>query len=315
MEFDAHFWLSLLEIIYVNIILSGDNAVVIALACRGLPSHQQKWGILLGAGCAVVLRIIFTIFIVYLLTIPYLKVVGGVLLFWVGYKLMMPQDEGEEVSQAQSLLHAVRIVLIADAVMSLDNVIAVAAAAKGNYLLLVLGLVISVPLVVYGATLLIKLIDRFPAIIPGGAALIGYIGAEIMESDPVWQSWIDGHVIAPHLVLPLLGAIGIVIAGRIAAPKTEQPRVQDEAAGAAVAGLALAVRVLVTRSPMIVAFVASLFGYSVAGYDEVVVGNLTDMDHVIESLMPILAAVIAIVVGEGVGRLINRLRGPSSMAA
>src|SRR4051812_6764469 len=132
MELDSHFWLRLLEIIYVNIILSGDNAVVIALACRGLPKEQQKWGVMLGAGAAVVLRIIFTIFIAYLLTIPYLKLAGGILLFYIGYKLMMPQDEGEDVDAASNLLHAVRIILIADAVMSLDNVIAVAATANGN---------------------------------------------------------------------------------------------------------------------------------------------------------------------------------------
>ncbi len=305
MELDAHFWLNLLEIIYVNIILSGDNAVVIALACRGLPPHQQKWGIMLGAGCAVVLRIVFTIFIVYLLTIPYLKVVGGLLLFWVGYKLMMPQDEGEEVSQAQNLMHAVRIVLIADAVMSLDNVIAVAAAAKGDFVLLIIGLIISVPLVVYGATLLIKLIDRFPSIVPGGAALIGYIGAEIMETDPVWQSWIESHIMAPHLMLPLLGAISIVVIGRVVAPKVHPPLTAEAAAGALVFGA----RALLMRSPMVIAFLGSLMGYSVASYDEVVIGHLTDMDMVIEGLMPILAAIIAIVVGEGIGRLANRLRG------
>src|SRR5215471_9298624 len=138
MELDAHFWLALLQIIGINIILSGDNAVVIALACRALPPGQQKWGIILGAGAAVVLRIIFTIFIVYLMTIPYLKIAGGLLLFWIGYKLMMPQEEGDEVDAATSLWHAVRIVMIADAVMSLDNVIAVAAAAKGDILLLVI---------------------------------------------------------------------------------------------------------------------------------------------------------------------------------
>jgi YjbE family integral membrane protein len=311
MELDSHFWLRLLEIIYVNIILSGDNAVVIALACRGLPAHQQKWGILLGAGCAVVLRIVFTIFIAYLLTVPYLKVVGGLLLFWVGYKLMMPQDEGENVTEAQSLMHAVRIVLIADAVMSLDNVIAVAAAAKGDYTLLIIGLVISVPLVVYGATLLIKLIDKFPSIVPGGAALIGYIGAEIMETDPVWQSWIEGHVTAPHLLLPLLGAVLIVLFGRIAAPKAHPPVTGEVAAGAAI----MTARILLMRSPLVIVFLASLFGYTIAGYDEIVVGHLTPLDEIIEGLMPILAAVIAIVVGEGFGRLANKLRGTPSMFA
>ena len=140
MEFDAAFWVALLKIIGVNIILSGDNAVVIALACRGLPPKQQKWGVALGAGAAVLLRVIFTIFIAYLLTVPYLKIVGGLLLFWVGYKLMLGDEGGEDVDAGSNLWNAVKIVVIADAVMSLDNAIAIAAAAHGNTTLIVLGL-------------------------------------------------------------------------------------------------------------------------------------------------------------------------------
>src|SRR4051794_15470199 len=136
MDSGAHFWLALLQIIGVNIILSGDNAVVIALACRGLPARQQKLGIAFGATAAVVLRILLTIFIVYLLTIPYLNLVGGVLLLWIGYRLMLPEEGGDDIDSASSLWAAVRLVVVADAVMSLDNVIAVAAAAHGNLLLL-----------------------------------------------------------------------------------------------------------------------------------------------------------------------------------
>lgn len=167
------------------------------------------------------------------------------------------------------------------------------------------------PLVVYGATLLIKLIDKFPSIVPGGAALIGYIGAEIMETDPVWQHWIESHIIAPHLVLPLLGAVAIVTMGRLLAPKAPPPMTGEVAAGAAIAGA----RLLLMRSPMVIAFLASLFGYSAAGYDEIVVGQLSEFDHIVEALMPILAAIIAIVVGEIIGRLANMTRGNPRMLA
>ncbi len=215
----SSFLIALLQIIWVNIILSGDNAVVIALACRSLPPRQQKIGVLLGAGLAVVLRIIFTIFIVWLLTIPYLKLIGGLLLFWIGYKLMQPEGEGEgEVDAAGGLWQAVRIVLVADAVMSLDNVIAVAAAAKGDISLLVIGLGISVPLVVYGATLMLKLLQRFPIIVVLGAALIGYIAGDVIVTDPALQPWLDLHANWLHYAAPGLGAVLVVAIGRLAFP-------------------------------------------------------------------------------------------------
>lgn len=307
MEFDAHFWLALLQIIGINIILSGDNAVVIALACRGLPHHQQKWGIILGAAAAVVLRIIFTIFIVYLMTIPYLKIAGGLLLFWIGYKLMMPQEEGDEVHAARNLWHAVRIVMIADAVMSLDNVIAVAAAAKGDVVLLVIGLVISIPLVVYGATLLIHLIERFPVIIPGGAALIGFIGGEVVISDHVVAPWIDANAHWFHDAVPLAGAIAVVLIGRMIAPPPAAPRpeiVAEEALGAAAfAGVRLAFEVLgavlVARAWLIVTFVASLFGYALAEPGPEGAEAAADpMVAVITAVRPIFAAAIAVAMGE-----------------
>lgn len=317
MEFDAQFWLALLQIIGINIILSGDNAVVIALACRSLPPKQQKWGIILGAGAAVVLRVIFTIFIVYLLTIPYLKFAGGLLLFWIGYKLMLPQDDHGEVESGANLWAAVRIVLIADAVMSLDNVIAVAAAAKGSIVLLVIGLVISVPLVVYGATLLITLINRWPVIIPGGAALIGYIGAEVIITDPALEPWINANMHWLHSAGPLLGAIGIVVVGRMvappSAPATMSQAVADDAAGvAALVGFRLAFtligRLLVTRAPLIVSFVASIFGYNL-GAEGTAEAPADAITHTMFAIRPLFAAAIAIVAGEIVGWAARRMRG------
>jgi YjbE family integral membrane protein len=229
MLMEAQFWVPLMEIIGVNIILSGDNAVVIALACRSLPPRQQKIGILLGSGAAVVMRIVFTIFIAYLLTIPYLKFIGGLLLFWIGYKLMQPENEGHDgVDAAGSLLAAVRTVLIADAVMSLDNVIAVAAAAKGSYLLLIIGLVISVPLVVFGATLMLKLIQRYPIIVTLGAALIGYIAGEVIVTDPAWEHWIDAHAHWLHYAGPMLGAVLVVAVGYLLIAM-KSPKVHDVA--------------------------------------------------------------------------------------
>jgi YjbE family integral membrane protein len=168
------FWIGLAKIIGVNIILSGDNAVVIALAARSLPAKQQKQAVLWGAGAAVILRIILTIFAVALLTLPWLKLIGSLLLFWIGIKLLVPEDGDDEIQASDQLLSAIKTILVADLVMSLDNVIAVAAAAGGSYLLLILGLAISIPLVIFGATLLIKLMERFPVIITVGAGLIGW---------------------------------------------------------------------------------------------------------------------------------------------
>ena len=210
---NADFLISLLEIIGVNIILSGDNAVVIALACRSLPKRQQRWGIALGSAAAVVLRIVFTVFVVYLMTVPYLKLVGGALLFWIGYQVLQPGDDESNVNAADHIFGAVRTVLIADAVMSLDNVIAIAAAAHGNHLLLVLGLIISVPMVVYGATLLIKAIERFPVIVYFGAGLIGYIGGEVAIGDPAVAPWLDSHAHWSHIAAPLAGAALVLAIG------------------------------------------------------------------------------------------------------
>ena len=189
----AHFWTGLLAIIWINIILSGDNAVVIALAARSLPKHQQGKAVFWGAGAAVALRIILTLIAVEALKWPYLKIIGGLLLFWIAVKLLIPEDDDADIESSDNLVQAIKTILIADLVMSLDNVIGVAAAAKGSTLLLVLGLVISIPLVIFGATVLMKLMERYPIIITIGAALIGYVAGEMPVTDPAVVKWFEAN--------------------------------------------------------------------------------------------------------------------------
>lgn len=214
---DLAFWAALGSIILANVLLSGDNAVVIALAARALPPEQQKKAILFGSGAAIVMRIALTLLAVKLLTLPYLKVVGAVLLVYIGVSLLLEDDDGGDVGKSQghgSLMSAIRTILVADLVMSLDNVLAVAAAAKGNTLLLILGLGISIPLIVFGSTLLLKVMERFPVIITIGAALLGYLAGEMLLTDPAVDTYI-GHP-AP-VVLNIAGALGaglVVILGR-----------------------------------------------------------------------------------------------------
>jgi len=193
------FWVALTKIIWINVLLSGDNALVIALACRGLQPRQRVWGMVLGAGVAVLLRIIFTGIVASLMELPYLKLVGGLALLVIAAKLLVPEKEDEDGVQAAShLWAAVRIVAVADIVMSLDNVIAVAAAANGSVVLLILGLAISVPMIVAGAALIMALLDRLPALIWLGAALLGWIAGEVIATDPGIAPWLhrllDGHI-------------------------------------------------------------------------------------------------------------------------
>ena len=190
------FWLGLATIVGLNIVLSGDNAVVIALAARSLPPRQQRRAIFWGAGAAVVLRIALTVFAVALLKLPWLKLAGGLLLFWIGIKLMVPGDGDGEVAAGDSMASAIRTILIADLVMSLDNVIAVAAAAAGSLALLILGLAISIPLVVFGATLLVRLMERYPMVITLGAALIGMVAGQMLVTDAALLGWMDAHLAA-----------------------------------------------------------------------------------------------------------------------
>ena len=214
------FWIGLAKIIGVNIILSGDNAVVIALAARSLPQKQQKQAIIWGSVAAVVMRVVLTFFAVALLTLPWLKIIGSLLLFWIGIKLLISEEGDEEIAASDQLLAAIKTILLADLVMSLDNVIAVAAAAGGSGPLLILGLAISIPLVIFGATLLLKLMERFPVIITVGAGLIGWVAGEMSVADSALEGWftglgvqyVDGHPKVAGFSLEILaGIVGIVI--------------------------------------------------------------------------------------------------------
>jgi YjbE family integral membrane protein len=182
----TEFWVALVKIMWINILLSGDNALVIAMACRGLPPKQRVWGMILGAGVAVGLRIVFTGIVATLMTLPFLKIVGGLALFYIAAKLLVPEDQDEGESEAvEHLWRAVRIVAVADIIMSLDNVIAIAAAAGGNMALMVLGLAISIPMIVAGAAMIMALLDKFPILVWAGAGLLGWIVGEVIATDPV----------------------------------------------------------------------------------------------------------------------------------
>jgi YjbE family integral membrane protein len=206
------FWLAALEIVVINILLSGDNAVVIALACRNLPPRQRRWGVFWGAIGAIVLRIILTFFAVGLLQLSYLKIIGGALLVWIGIKLIAEEDGegGHDVRGSDRLLAAVRTVIIADLVMSIDNVLGVAAAARGNLLLLIFGLVVSVPLVIGGAQLIMRLIERFPILIVAGGGLLGFVAGELIVDDSAIVAWIHAHAAWLTWAAPVIG-IALVV--------------------------------------------------------------------------------------------------------
>ncbi len=227
MEFvnSADFWIGLVKIVWINIILSGDNAVVIALAARSLPPHQQKKAIFWGSGAAVFLRIVLTVVAAKLLELSFLQIVGGCLLLWIGLQLLTDSDdEGEEGKSGGGLMAAVRTILIADLVMSLDNVIAVAAAAHGNMVLLILGLAISIPLVIFGSTLMIKLMERFPIIILLGAGLIGWVGGETIASDAFLRDYALAHP-ALHYIAAGLGALFVVGLGKFLQARSQKAAV------------------------------------------------------------------------------------------
>jgi len=242
LQADVHrpaFWLAVGKIIWINVLLSGDNALVIAMACRGLHGRHRLWGMVIGAGIAVVLLIAFTGIVATLMSLPYLKLVGGVALLVIAAKLLVPEDEGDEIAAGTTLWHAIRIVVIADIVMSLDNVIAVAAAAQGQLSLLILGLAISIPMIIAGAALIMLVLDRFPLLVWLGAMLLGWIAGDVIASDPALEPLLkhllDGQLVlnvdatsalfgASHFsldgdlmgsVASVLGAIVVLVAGSI----------------------------------------------------------------------------------------------------
>jgi len=213
---DASFWAALGSIMIVNILLSGDNAVVIALASRNLPPHQQKKAIFWGSAAAIVMRVVLTITAVTLLTLPYLKLVGGILLVYIGVQLLADSDGEEDMKAESSIWAAIRTILIADLVMSLDNVLAVAAAAQSGpeetrMLLLIIGLALSIPLIIFGSTMLLKLMDRFPLIITFGAGLLGWLAGGMIVDDPALVDGIQSIFGDIKLVAEIIG-VAIVIA-------------------------------------------------------------------------------------------------------
>jgi YjbE family integral membrane protein len=211
------FWIGLLQIIWIDIILSGDNALVIALAVRSLPSAQRRLGIILGVGAAIVLRILFAGAIVYILEIPLLKLIGSALLMWIAIKLILPEGDqphgtGAAASSSRSgLWSVIRTVVIADAVMSLDNVISVAAAAKGSVFLLSLGIAISIPLMMVGSQMMVWALDRFPWLMIAGGGLLGWIAGELAVHDPIAHAWVAETMPALLIAAPFIGC-GIVVA-------------------------------------------------------------------------------------------------------
>ena len=215
MFYTSQFWADVFKIIVIDLLLSGDNAVVIALACRNLPPQQRRKGILFGVGGAIGLRIVLTFFAVGLLALPYLKLIGALLLLWIGIKLIMPEEEhsADNIKADTRLFGAVKTIIIADFVMSLDNVLGVAAAAKGNVSLLVFGLLVSIPLIAWSSQLVLKLIDRFPLIIYAGGALLGYVAGEMLVSEALFATLIEAHHTL-HWLIPVACALLVVIFGK-----------------------------------------------------------------------------------------------------
>jgi YjbE family integral membrane protein len=254
----APFWFAVLQIIFVNIILSGDNAVVIAMACLTLPPKQRLWGMVFGAGVAVLLRVIFTLVIAQAMTYPYLKIVGGALLFYVAIKLVAEDADGDDeaVEGAHTLWRAVRIVAIADIVMSLDNVIAIAASAESaaaqvdlvhaasvKATLIIIGLATSVPLIVAGSAILMALLERYRVLVWGGGALLGWIAGDVMVNDPALTGYIGGPLLHQlHIWGGPVGGFFVLGMGYFLVGKHRR-LILDEI----LAGVALAVWVVVDR--------------------------------------------------------------------
>ncbi|MGJ4947062.1 TerC family protein [Bradyrhizobium sp. HKCCYLS20291] len=253
---DVHspgFWLALGKIIWINVLLSGDNALVIALACRGLHGKHRFWGMVAGSGIAVALRIAFTGIVATLMALPYLKLIGGLALLVIAAKLLVPEDENDDIAAGTTLWHAVRIVALADLVMSLDNVIAVAAAANGQASLLIIGLAMSIPLIIAGAALIMLVLDRFPLLVWLGAMLLGWVAGEVIATDPAIEpmlhhvldgtvnisieaasalfagkSNLTGHIDVMETLMSLLGAAVVLVAGSIWRGRALQRQAEGE---------------------------------------------------------------------------------------
>ena len=213
--------IAILQIIAIDIILGGDNAIIIALACRNLPARQKRLGILWGTAGAIILRCILVFFASTLLTVPSLKLIGGLLLLWIGVKLLADEDEIDEgaVKQSSSLWEAVRTIIIADFVMRLDNSVAIAAAAKGNMALVIFGLALSVPIIIGGSAIILKLMQRYPIIITAGAALLGWLAGDLIAHDPLLKDQFATLPAYAPKVAAGVGALFVVVAGRMIAAR------------------------------------------------------------------------------------------------
>jgi YjbE family integral membrane protein len=213
----AAFWAAVLQIVFVNMLLSGDNAVVIAMACRGLPQRQRLWGVAIGAAAAVLLRFAFTGIVAQLILLPYVKLIGGLALVYIAAKLLVPERvDKNKVEAVAHLWHAVRIVVVADIVMSIDNVLAVAAIAHGSLFLLAIGLIVSIPIIVAGAALIMTMLDRFPIVIWAGAALLGWIACDVMSTDPAVAGYLAaklGEAFARQVEFAASGAGALLVIG------------------------------------------------------------------------------------------------------
>lgn len=209
----TRFVIPILEIIWIDVVLSGDNAIIIALACASLPVRQRSRGIILGTAAAIALRAVFTLVFVQLLALPFVKLIGGLLLLWIAIKLARNERRRTSMSPAASVLAAVRLIVVADAVMSLDNIVAIAAAAKGSVSLVIFGLTLSVPLIIFGSTLLISLFARFPILVWAGAALLGCIGGELIGREAIAAPAPIGHFgfVQQTYFAPVCGFCGAVL--------------------------------------------------------------------------------------------------------
>ncbi len=211
---DSTLWVALFQIVIINILLSGDNAVIIALACRNLEPKQQRNAFLIGTVAIVILMTILTAFASYLMTIPYVEVVGAILLLWIGIKLLLPEEENGDIHSSENFWSAVKTIIIADIVMSLDNVLGMAGAASGHMGLLFVGMVITIPLILFGSAMLMRLMERFPIIVTLGAGLLGYVAGEMAVEDPALKGFIaNAHYL--EIALPILGVLIVIGMGKL----------------------------------------------------------------------------------------------------
>lgn len=220
----AEVWAPILQIIWIDLVLSGDNAVVIALACHGLAGKQRFWGVILGSAAAIALRVLLTVVVVEILHLPFVRLVGGLLLLWIAVSLAIEEDDEHNVPEATSIFTAVRIIVVADAIMSLDNVMAIAAAARGSLLLVVFGLALSIPFIIFGASLFLALLSRFPILIWLGAAVLGYVAGDLIGSEELFERFPIVHNSHWDVACGIAGVIATLVIALIAKRLRKRPK-------------------------------------------------------------------------------------------